>query len=61
MTTITISEIAERSGVAASAIRFYEEQGLINSTRTEGGRRGIENLRPRVCFARLPAFMIAAP
>ena len=39
MTTITISEIAERSGVAASAIRFYEEQGLINSTRTEGGRR----------------------
>jgi MerR family redox-sensitive transcriptional activator SoxR len=25
--------------VAASAIRFYEEEGLISSTRTEGGRR----------------------
>ncbi|MFM0316769.1 redox-sensitive transcriptional activator SoxR [Paraburkholderia nemoris] len=38
-TTITIGELASRSGVAASAIRFYEEQGLISSTRTEGGHR----------------------
>ncbi|SOE98972.1 MerR family transcriptional regulator, redox-sensitive transcriptional activator SoxR [Burkholderia sp. OK233] len=38
-TTITIGELARRSGVAASAIRFYEEQGLISSTRTEGGHR----------------------
>jgi MerR family transcriptional regulator, redox-sensitive transcriptional activator SoxR len=37
--TITIGELAKRSGVAASAIRFYEEQGLIGSTRTEGGQR----------------------
>ena len=36
---ITIGEFAKRSGVAASAIRFYEEEGLISSTRTEGGRR----------------------
>lgn len=36
---ITIGELAKRSGVAASAIRFYEEQGLISSTRTEGGQR----------------------
>ena len=35
-TAITIGELAKRSGVAASAIRFYEEQGLITSTRTEG-------------------------
>ncbi|MFM0076691.1 redox-sensitive transcriptional activator SoxR [Paraburkholderia sediminicola] len=38
-TTIAIGELARRSGVAASAIRFYEEQGLISSTRTEGGHR----------------------
>ncbi|CAE6778456.1 redox-sensitive transcriptional activator SoxR [Paraburkholderia aspalathi] len=38
-TTITIGDLARRSGVAASAIRFYEEQELISSTRTEGGHR----------------------
>jgi MerR family transcriptional regulator, redox-sensitive transcriptional activator SoxR len=38
-TVITIGELAKRSGVASSAIRFYEEQGLISSTRTEGGQR----------------------
>ena len=36
---ISIGELAKRSGVAASAIRFYEEEGLISSTRTEGGQR----------------------
>ncbi len=50
---ITIGELAKRSGVAASAIRFYEEQGLIHSTRTEGGQRQYrkETLR-RVGFIR---------
>ncbi|RKE36932.1 MerR family redox-sensitive transcriptional activator SoxR [Paraburkholderia sp. BL23I1N1] len=38
-TAISIGELTKRSGVAASAIRFYEEQGLISSTRTEGGQR----------------------
>jgi MerR family transcriptional regulator, redox-sensitive transcriptional activator SoxR len=38
-TVMTIGELAKRSGVATSAIRFYEEQGLIVSTRTEGGQR----------------------
>jgi MerR family transcriptional regulator, redox-sensitive transcriptional activator SoxR len=38
-TVISIGELAKRSGVATSAIRFYEEQGLISSTRTEGGQR----------------------
>ncbi|WP_244439002.1 redox-sensitive transcriptional activator SoxR [Paraburkholderia dilworthii] len=38
-TAIAIGELAKRSGVATSAIRFYEEQGLICSTRTEGGQR----------------------
>lgn len=51
--TITIGELAKRSGVAASAIRFYEEKGLISSTRTEGGQRQYrkETLR-RVGFIR---------
>lgn len=50
---ITIGELAKRSGVAASAIRFYEEQGLISSTRTGGGQRQYrrETLR-RVGFIR---------
>lgn len=38
-TTLTIGELAKRAGVAASAIRFYEDQGLISSTRTGGGHR----------------------
>jgi MerR family redox-sensitive transcriptional activator SoxR len=50
---ITIGELAKRSGLAASAIRFYEEQGLIGGTRTQGGRRQYrrETLR-RVAFIR---------
>jgi len=36
---LAIGQVAERSGVAVSAIRFYEEKGLIASTRTEGGQR----------------------
>ena len=38
----TVSEIARRSGFAASAIRFYESQGLITGTRTAGGQRRFE-------------------
>ena len=36
---LTISEVAARSGFAASALRFYEEEGLIAATRTSGGQR----------------------
>lgn len=38
----TVSDIARRSGFAASAIRFYESQGLITATRTAGGQRRFE-------------------
>ncbi|MCV2354207.1 redox-sensitive transcriptional activator SoxR [Paucibacter sp. B2R-40] len=38
-TRLPIGELVRRSGVAASALRFYEEQGLLLSTRSEGGRR----------------------
>jgi MerR family redox-sensitive transcriptional activator SoxR len=36
---ITIGELARRSGVATSALRFYESRGLISSIRTLGGQR----------------------
>ena len=36
---LTIGEVAERSGVAPSALRFYETRGLISSHRTGGGQR----------------------
>ena len=36
---LTVTEVARRSGFAASALRYYEDQGLIEATRSEGGRR----------------------
>ena len=36
---LAIGEVAERSGVSPSALRFYERQGLIASTRTDGTQR----------------------
>lgn len=39
---LTIGEVAQRSGVATSALRFYEQRGLISSTRTDGNQRRYE-------------------
>ena len=36
---LSIGEVADRSGLSVSAIRFYEEKGLVASTRTAGGQR----------------------
>ena len=36
---LTIGELAARSGVAASALRFYEREGLIEARRTDGNQR----------------------
>jgi MerR family transcriptional regulator, redox-sensitive transcriptional activator SoxR len=36
---LTIGEVARRSGVAASALRFYEDKGLIGSERAGSGHR----------------------
>jgi len=36
---LTIGEVAKRSGVATSALRFYEDKGLINSERAGSGHR----------------------
>lgn len=53
ITEVTIGELAERSGVPASALRFYERQGLIHSRRTTGNQRRYrrETLR-QVAFIR---------
>ncbi len=37
--TLAIGEVARRSGVAASALRFYEERGLISAERAGSGHR----------------------
>jgi MerR family transcriptional regulator, redox-sensitive transcriptional activator SoxR len=39
---LTIGELAARSGVAPSALRFYEAQGLISANRTSGNQRRYE-------------------
>jgi MerR family transcriptional regulator, redox-sensitive transcriptional activator SoxR len=36
---LTIGDVAKRSGVAASALRFYEQRGLIESERAGSGHR----------------------
>jgi MerR family redox-sensitive transcriptional activator SoxR len=36
---LTIGEVSARSGVAASALRFYEREGLITARRTDGNQR----------------------
>lgn len=50
---LTIGELAERSGSAPSALRFYESQGLVEATRTSGNQRRYQRstLR-RVAFIR---------
>ena len=52
---LTIGELAQRAGVAASALRFYEDEGLIASTRLPGRRR----MYPREVLRRV-AFIRAA-
>ena len=51
---LTIGEFAARSGVAPSALRYYEREGLIRSTRTSGNQRRYQRseLR-RVGFIRI--------
>jgi MerR family redox-sensitive transcriptional activator SoxR len=49
-----IGAVSERTGVATSALRFYEAEGLIHSTRTSGGqRRYARDTLRRVSFIRV--------
>lgn len=49
MSELTIGELSERSGVAPSAIRYYEDLGLVASRRTPGNQRRY----PRATLRRL--------
>src|SRR5580765_8714409 len=53
--TMTIGEVAKRCGVATSALRFYEEQRLIHSERTDSNHRRY----PRAVIRRV-AFIVFA-
>jgi MerR family redox-sensitive transcriptional activator SoxR len=55
MDLLPIGEVAKRSGVAASALRFYEGQGLITSVRSGSGHRRY----PRAVLRRI-AFIVFA-
>jgi MerR family transcriptional regulator, redox-sensitive transcriptional activator SoxR len=54
-TWFTIGELAERTGVATSALRFYEERGLISSVRNSSGHRRFQR-----AMARRVAFIVFA-
>jgi len=55
MDVLTIGEVSRRSGVASSALRFYEEKGLIASQRAGSGHRRY----PRAVLRRV-AFIVFA-
>ena len=52
---LTIAEVSRRSGVAASALRFYEDRGLLKSERAGSGHRRY----PRAALRRI-AFIVFA-
>ena len=52
---ITITELSRRSGVAASALRYYEELGLIHAERTSGNQRRY----PRSVLRRVAVIRVA--
>ena len=50
---LTVSEVSRRSGFAASALRFYEDEGLIHASRTAGNqRRYVRSTLRRLAFIR---------
>jgi MerR family redox-sensitive transcriptional activator SoxR len=54
METLTIGELAVRSGVAPSALRYYERLGLVRAARTTGNQRRYDRAElRRVAFIRV--------
>jgi MerR family redox-sensitive transcriptional activator SoxR len=52
-TELTVGEVADRSGVPASTLRYYDREGLIHSRRTSGNqRRYTRDTLRRVAFIR---------
>ncbi|MER7556086.1 redox-sensitive transcriptional activator SoxR [Nocardioides sp. NPDC126508] len=53
---LTMGEVTRRSGYAASAVRYYESQGLIRAERSAGGQRTFErSVLRRLAFIRAAA------
>lgn len=52
---LTVGELAERSGLAVSALHFYESKGLISSVRTSGNQRRY----PRAILRRVAVIKVA--
>jgi len=51
---LSIGEVARRSGLAASAVRFYERTGLVAAERTAGGQRRFRrDVLRRIAFIRV--------
>jgi MerR family redox-sensitive transcriptional activator SoxR len=51
---LTIGAVSERTGVSASALRYYEAEGLVHAVRSEGGqRRYHRDVIRRVSFVRI--------
>ena len=53
--TLSVGDVARRSGVAVSTVHFYEAKGLIRSLRTEGNQRRY----PRAVLRRVAIIKIA--
>lgn len=50
---LSVSEVARRSGFASSALRYYEQEGLIEASRSGGGqRRYARSVLRRLAFIR---------
>jgi MerR family redox-sensitive transcriptional activator SoxR len=54
-TPLSVGEVAERSGIAVSALHFYEARGLIRSARTAGNQRRY----PREVLRRIAVIKVA--
>ena len=55
---LAIGAVSERTGVAPSALRFYESEGLIHATRTASGqRRYHRDVLRRIAFIRVAQHM----
>jgi MerR family redox-sensitive transcriptional activator SoxR len=52
---LSVGEVAQRSGLAVSALHFYEAKGLIASTRSDGNQRRY----PRAVLRRLAVIRVA--
>ncbi|MEB4613464.1 redox-sensitive transcriptional activator SoxR [Leucobacter sp. M11] len=52
---LSVGEVAQRAGVAVSALHFYEQEGLISSTRTAGNQRRY----PRHVLRRISLIQVA--